>query len=323
MSESIVPFAITSQRLASPFAGVLAIVLFSMCADRAIAKQCGSLAAVKEKIEVLRVQPASESRAGESVRYVIAGKNFLPLECDDIVQSSATGSAKLILGDDKITLAPESRIEIARHSGSDIKPKVDLLNLTYGKMRGLIKARPPGKTGERAQGTKGAFRVRTFSAVVGVRGTDLFASYDPNSGMTEQAVLEGKVEVTQVGTQQKVMVEAGQQVSIATTPAAIAAAQKRTSTPGDESDDAATGPVAPSAVPVPAPTVGNVPAPEPLKVVPIRESVKRDMRVTSAIAKDDPQFTSPSAVSVLGKAETWTLERESIPANLKDLKNEF
>jgi hypothetical protein len=249
---------------------VLGILLATYASAPAFAATCGTLAAVKDKVEVLRTQTAG-------VRYAITGKNFMTLECDDIIQTSPTGSAKLVLGDDKIAVAPDSRVEIASFSGAQTKPKVDILNLTYGKMRGLIKPRKvEGKN------PKGAFRVRTFSAVVGVRGTDLFASYDPNAGVTDQAVIEGQVEVTQTGTNQTVVVEAGQQVSVETSSKE-----------------------------------------KPLKVIPIRESLKKDMRIASAIAKDDSEFAAPSAILVLGKPQTWTIEREDVPSKLKEIENEF
>lgn len=281
---------------------VLAFALLASAQARAAV--CGTLAAVKDKVEVLRVQTASAGN--ESVRHAITGKNFMTLECDDIVQTGPAGSAKLVMGDDKISVAPDSRVEIAAHSGTQAKPKVDLLNLTYGKMRGLIKARKGME-----KNPKGAFRVRTFSAVMGVRGTDLFASYDPNAGLTEQAVIEGKVEVTQAGTNQKVIVEAGQQVSVDTTPQAIEEAKSR-----------ATGKSA-IATGVAAPTSEVNTTVKPLKVVPIKESIKKDMRVTSAIAKDDTDFTAPPAVTVLGNPRTWTIEREGIPDQLKKIENEF
>lgn len=280
----------------------LVVVLFSVDARAAV---CGTLAAVKEKVEILRMQPAATS--GESVRYAITGKNFMTLECNDVVQTGPTGSAKLVLGEDKITVAPDSRIEIAAHSGTQAKPKVDLLNLTYGKMRGLIKTR---KDAEKSP--KGAFRVRTFSAVVGVRGTDLFASYDPNAGITDQAVIQGRVEVTQTGTNQRVVVEAGHQVSVETTPQAVAAAKIR----ADENASA-------DPIDAAAPTGAINANIKPLRVVPIKESIKKDMRIASAIAKDDADFSTPPAITVLGSPQTWTIEREDVPDRLKQIENEF
>lgn len=282
-------------------------------APRTMAAVCGSLAAVKEKVEVLRLQSsgAGGRGSGEAVRYAMTGKNFMTLECDDVVQTGPTGGAKLILGDDKISIAPDSRLEIAAYSGTAAKPKVDLLNLTYGKMRGLIKTRK-----DAAKSPQGAFRVRTFSAVVGVRGTDLFASYDPNVGLTEQAVIEGRVEVTQAGTNQKVIVEAGQQVSVETTPQAIETAKKRVAG-RQEADILAPSTVGGGGEGVVGTTV------KPLQVVSIKESVKKDMRMASAIAKEDADFSSTPAVTVLGSPRTWTIEREDVPANLKKIENEF
>jgi ferric-dicitrate binding protein FerR (iron transport regulator) len=61
---------------------------------------------------------------------------------------------------------------------------------------------------------KTRLKIKTPGATVGVRGTDFYVSYEPNAKMTEQATLKGSVEVEQLGSGQKVMVEKGQQVKV-------------------------------------------------------------------------------------------------------------
>lgn len=283
------------------------------------AEVCGQLAAVRGSgVEVLRMQP---SREGERIRHGmrIEQDKVLPLECDDVILSGRDSSAKIILANGKLSLGPESRIEMAAHvkaAAASQLPKVSLINLTYGKMRALIQS--PGASVAGALQKSGAapapkkvpahFRVRTFSAVAGVRGTDFFTSYEPNTGLTEQATLEGSVEVQQAGTNQTVHVAAGKQVAVETTPAAVAAAAARRA--GQDLEPPKTLPDAAT-------------APKKLSVVPLSDSLRSEIRVASAIVKQDQEFAHPKAVQALGQPETWTLEREKVPEKLDQLKNEF
>lgn len=283
---------------------VLALSSLVIAPAAAEAAICGSLAAVKGQVMVLRIK-TDAAKAAEQVRHGIVGANFMPVQCDDVIETGAGGSAKIILGSDRVTLAPDSRVVIAAHSGTQAKPKVDLLNLTYGKMRGLIQKRP-----NVGQNGSGAFRVKTFSAIAGVRGTDLYVGYNPNLGVTEQAVIEGKVEVTQTGTKQSVMVEGGYQVAVEISPDALTAARVEAKAEKSDSKDAK----------LPEKAASDV---KPLKVFPIQESVKQSMRVASLIVKDDKEFTSEPAVKILGPSKTWVIEKEDVPSNLKDVDNEF
>ena len=246
-------------------------------------------------------------------------------------------NAKIILANGKVSLGPDSRIEIAQHAKpgeAGALPKVSLISLTYGKMRALIQKRPQGGIQKIApsgqppgapssaqspaaekphDSTQIEFRVRTFSAVAGVRGTDFFTSYEPNSGLTEQATIEGSVEVQQTGTTQSVLVGPGKQVAVETTPAAIAAYETQLKTGKIDLEPPKAAPAAqPGAAPLKA-----------LEVVPIRDSLRNEMRVASAIVRDDKDFAHTKAVEILGKPATWTLEREKIPGKLDQLKNEF
>lgn len=302
-------------RLTLPFA-VLSVSCF--CLPVAFADTCGQLAAVKGQVEILRMQAAKGVRYGFKVL-----RSAEPVECDDVILTGRDSSVKVVLPNAKLSLGPDSRFEIAAHAGRGATSRVSLLNLTYGKLRALVNKKKsagpdgetevasPSKTGKDGKTPQATFRVKTFSAVVGVRGTDFYTSYEPNSGVTEQATIEGSVEVAQTGTEQKVLVEGGHQVAVTTAPQVLAAARR------DEATQAGVqaNPESPTA-PAPVPVV-------PLKVVPIEASVKSDIRVASAIVKDDADFTHAKAVETLGQPATWVLEREKVPEKLKDIKNEF
>jgi hypothetical protein len=314
--QSIEKHSILPTTLSLSLTLVLASAFTIVAAFSAQAETCGQLAAVKGNgVEILRMQ---SGRGSDQVRYAIRVQEskVAPLECDDVIIAGRDSSAKIILANGKLSLGPESRIEIAGHSEGvgAATAKVSLINLTYGKMRALIQktiqkdVALPAKGDKKAE-PQAAFRVRTFSAVAGVRGTDFYTSYDPNAGLTEQATIEGSVEVQQAGTSQKVLVESGKQVSVETTPAALTAASRLSS-------GAAT-----LEPPKQTPDI-NEPV-KLIKVVPIQDSVRNEIRVTSAVVRDDKDFGHAKAVEVLGKPETWILEREKVPEKLNNLKNEF
>lgn len=311
---------------------------------RAKADTCGQLAGVRgNRVEILRTQTGRKD--GEPVRYAIkiAEKSSTPLECDDIIVAGKESSARIILADAKLSLGSESRIEISGYSGrtsgsasgsgsnaASGDSHVTLLNLTYGKLRALVNRKKdaagntvvgsglkPGTAGNLKNTddskSKVTFEIKTFSAVAGVRGTDFFVSYDPNAGLTEQATIEGSVEVTQSGTLQKVLVDGGRQVSIETTPQAVRQAQERIKS-GQKFDQK-------TELPKNLPSMNE--AVKPLLVVAIAESTRQALRQTSAAVKEDPDFTSKKAVETIGQPSTWTLKREPIPDALKKLKNEY
>ncbi len=109
-----------------------------------------------------------------------------------------------------VTLSPNSRISIAKVIKGSQTPS--LLN-PYGKIRTLFKS----KKAEQAKGaSQTQFRVKTPTAVVGVRGADFYVGYDVNKQLTMQATLKGEVEVEQVSSNIKTLVSGGHQVGVPT-----------------------------------------------------------------------------------------------------------
>ena len=280
----------------SSFANMLLILLVALGAP-ARAEICGQLAGVKgSEVEILRRQ----ARAAENVRFAmkIPEQKITPVECDDVILTGADSSARLILANAKVTVGPLTRFEIAGVSKANggREPSVSLLDLTYGKVRALVNRKegqlvnPPaaetnaGTTGAQkpigAKASQSTFRIRTYTAVVGVRGTDFFVGFDPNSGALEQATIEGQVEVAKPDTTAGVLVSGGQQTTVSANAA----------------------PAAPIA---------------------LRDSTRNEIRVVSASAREDKDFTHPKAIEVLGQPSTWVLEREKLPDHLKNLKDEF
>jgi hypothetical protein len=286
--------------------GGLVAVLFLGPFSQAKAAVCGQIAGVKgTQVEILRLQ---RDRQGDLVRHAmkIEEKKAAEVHCDDIVLTGKDSSAKIILSTSKLSLGPDSRIELAEYTGSKrvAEPKkVNLIHLTYGKVRTIVNSKKESEK-KSSTGPQSQFRVRTFSAVSGVRGTDFFMSYEPNSGTTEQATLEGSVEVQQYGSNQKVVVSGGQQVAVEITPQALEAAKA-------EAEGRA------------VPLIENSDKIKPIVIMPIQDVTKNEIRLISAVAKDDLDFIHPKALEILGKPDTWTIEREKPPEGLRDLKNEF
>ncbi len=312
------------------FSLVLGAIVFFLTLH-AVADTCGQLAGVRgNEVEILRIQ---RGRKGlEPVRFAmnISEKSSTPLECDDVVVAGKASSARILLADTKLSLGSESRIEIASHSGAsgagnNSESHVNILNLTYGKLRALVN-RKKDQNGNTVLGvtkpgslapsknagdskSKVTFEIKTFSAVAGVRGTDFFVSYDPNAGLTKQATIEGSVEVTQAGTLQKILVDGGKQVSVETTPQAVRQAQERFR-PGQKNE-----------LPKNLPDM-NEPV-KPLQIVAITEGIREELRQTSAAVEKDADFSSKKAVETIGQPSTWTIKHEPVPDALKKLKNEY
>lgn len=266
---------------------------------------CGQVESAKGRVEILRLKGAG-GQANE-IRQVVLVKGRTRVSCQDVIVTGASSRAKVRLGGQVLlTLGAHSRIAIEDYLKSSGNPT--LLHLTYGKVRALFQRAGKEKpdTDEKAQGTSDSarnreqFRIRTSTAVAGVRGTDFYLSYEPNTKITEQATLAGQVKVQQVGSEQEVLVDAGKQVVVNQVP-------KEVETLKSESSQKET----------------LKPPLRPLSVVPITTSVVAEIKQTSFLVKDDKEFISTDSVKVLGPPKDWTPPVDEVPFDLKDLKEEF
>ncbi len=244
---------------------------FFAFSNLALAETCGKLLKIQGDVEILRTKEAKDVRIG------IKAVDQMPLQCDDIILTGRASRAKLKLGNTLITMSSQSRLAAEDYSEKTHEP--NLLSLMYGKIRALVK--PRGSDEKNLQ-------ISTSTAVMGVRGTDLFVGFDPNTRLTHQATIEGKVEVEQKATGQKIMVDPGQQIKIET----------RVDTEGEEVQ-------------------------APIKVEPISVKVVEQIRQASFIAKDDKEFATTEAVKILGEPAKWLPPDEELPLDLRGMKNEF
>lgn len=117
-----------------------------------------------------------------TVRKASVGDELLPGE---VIQTGKVGRARLVYENgDQITVAANTSYQVKMEGESGVKkPLIDLL---FGKIRSLIRSRDSNQAG---------VKVRTRSAVMGVRGTDFYvAAYGSATG-TEVTVLRGKVAI--------------------------------------------------------------------------------------------------------------------------------
>ncbi len=240
-------------------------------AENSTPDTCGRILNLQGQVEVLRLKEGSE----DNLRIGTRAQEKMNLECRDIILTARSSRAKIRLKSTVLTLAPNSRFSIEEH---DPKTKeTNLLNLTYGKIRTLVNKKPEGQSG---------FKVSTPNAVMGVRGTDFFTSFDPNTSTTEQATISGSVEVEHKTTGQKALVKKGMQTKVEV--------QLESETPQTE-----------------------------LKVVTITPKVVEQIKQTSYIAKDDKEFKSEESTLILGAPEKWLPPEDELPLDLKGIKNEF
>ncbi|MES2768888.1 MAG: FecR family protein [Bdellovibrionota bacterium] len=270
---------------------VLNLFLFFVSQNAYASKVCGEVIQITGKVEVLRAQ------AGEDLnRVAIRIEAPYSILCTDVLVTQAGSRAKVKLANGLITLSPNSRISIAKVVKGSQTPS--LLNLTYGKMRTFFDGK---KNEQKSKDNQTQFKVKTPSAVVGVRGTDFYVGYDPNKEITKQATLKGEVEVEQIKTKNKVIVKGGEQVDVAIADK-VTKAETQESLQDVVSKELAT----------------------PILIVkPIEKETIIQIRQTSPLVKEDIEFKSTEAVAILGEPEKWIPPTDEIPGDLKDIKNEF
>lgn len=262
----------------------LLILILSLSFSWANADEyCGKLSSVKGQVDILKLKSLDKD-----VREAFPGENKMEFLCSDIIATGKASRVKLhFINNSVLSMGPNSRIEVAKYSLD--KKSIDMLNLTYGKVRAIFKNNeaPSEKGASPVKGKRSAaFSIKTPTAVSGVRGTDFYLGFNPNTNVTDQATITGKVEVQDIVTKQTVIVEPGNQVTVEIKPPGI--------------------------------TAKEVP---PLEVKPLEKSLVNEIRETSSIVKDDPEFTSKEAVKILGDTKTWVAPE--VPEKFQDIKEQF
>ena len=170
-------------------------------------------------IAVLFVSPVSFAgdplgtiKALKGSAEIVKGKSKTPLKKGDAVKDGdlvATGKKSALV----IQLNDKSVIKLGSRSRLRIKPPRSQsgLELVLGEMFSRVRKAATDK-----DGPKGTFKVRTKSAVAGVRGTEFYTSYGKKENPDDiwLCVNEGEVEVTKLKGKKAVTVKAGEGISV-------------------------------------------------------------------------------------------------------------
>jgi hypothetical protein len=146
------------------------------------------LASVQGDAQVLSPGPDENGKAlltYEGAKYHFAkAKIGQKVKTGQIVMTSTDGKVKLIFDHgDIVIVGPSSALSIP---GKATKTAMNgEINLRYGKMRAIVDK----------DGPLSGVKIRTPVAVAGVRGTDLYVTYNMGEEQTEVQVLRGEVEV--------------------------------------------------------------------------------------------------------------------------------
>ncbi len=183
------------------------IVLLSLGHTNAQAA-CGTVEVAKGDIRV--------EKSGGTISPIKAGSKICS---GDAIIAAVDSRAKIRMEDgNELNVSPNSKILLENYQfePSSNRKKV-LLNILKGKVR--TKTKEENMYNDKAKdGQANTFRVKTKSAVAGVRGTDFLTSYDPASNKSQVVTFTGRVEVGQPGPNGQilnpVLVGAGQKTEV-------------------------------------------------------------------------------------------------------------
>jgi hypothetical protein len=290
------------------------IILFSIVSTPGHSKICGKISKAKGLVEVLRIQEGRQNSDNPERFAMRVKKTPFTVHCEDIVVTGKASRAKVKFKKGLLTISSNSRIVIAQYAKRFGGPS--LLTLTFGKARTFFEGDKKEKKRDDS-----LFKVKTPSAVMGVRGTDFYVSYEPNTAQTNHATITGEVEVSQVGTKQKVTVKAGQQVKVEKIPGTVS--KEATPLATDTKSDTIPTKLPPKETPTPPPKFVSPEPIKPLVVEPIQPATVKEIQHTSVLAKNEKVFTTKEAVELLGEPEKWEPPPDEIPEDLKDIENVF
>ncbi|MCB0356438.1 MAG: FecR domain-containing protein, partial [Bdellovibrionales bacterium] len=152
------------------------------------------------KVAVLKGSAWLKNESGQQTDLKL-GAN---LKESDLVITSSTGRVKIKLNDGNfVHVLPNSILKMTEVNFAEKKTLIDLYK---GKIR--------SKVNNKLKDSQSYFRVRTKSAVAGVRGTDFVVSYEVNQkSITKVQTLEGSVDLSSGDLKQKQAILGGQEAS--------------------------------------------------------------------------------------------------------------
>lgn len=238
----------------------------------------------------------------------------------DVVTTGKDGKVRLIYRNgDQITVTPGTALKFSWNAATD---KSAVAEIIYGDIRAVIQP----------EGPRSGMKVKTKSAVMGVRGTDFYVSAWSKEAGSKVAVMRGKVAVAAKPAEP---IPPPEPVLPPPTPGVKGAAAKpviKALPPKApevepvmvEVTAGATGVIKPVAAPVAAIAGAKAPPPPP-PAIEIASTSKQELVVIqqdSKVAKTviDPKDKTQNAESAKAAAEIEKLEEVSVETTLQDVK---
>ena len=169
---------------------------------------CGSFQVVKGDVQYLERKSSKKMKKARRGKRICSGGT---------IQTGKNGRAKVRMPTNKtdfLHISPNSKVVVKDLKKGKKEEKRVLIDVIYGKLRANLKKDSFDNT------KKNQFRVKTKSAVAGVRGTQFLTNQPPGGGNSEFVTFQGQVEVGEpVGSgfdfKNPVTVGAGQKTSVA------------------------------------------------------------------------------------------------------------
>lgn len=158
---------------------IVSAMFFSL---QSFGAECGLFRVVKGKVTYQK-KNKSKFRKAKVNKKVCSG---------DKIKTDAASRTKIVMADgNEINISPSTELLIEQYERSASKnEKKVLLNVLYGKIRSNVK--------DKYKDTKNNhYRVKTKSAVAGVRGTEFMASFNSATNQSRVVTFEGSVAVGQ------------------------------------------------------------------------------------------------------------------------------
>lgn len=182
------------------------LVLFSSLNVFSANDQVGTIVKIQGQVELLSTPSKKVGTTGQQVlfegKYYTLKKIKLgtKIENGNIIKTGKDSKLKIIFKNgDQYNVGEATSYEVSWSFDPSVKKDLSTVRLIYGTIRGVI-----SKEGPRS-GTK----IVTKEAVMGVRGTDFFASQRGTSGEANFSVIRGQVEVETKDGVKKIMLPQG------------------------------------------------------------------------------------------------------------------
>jgi hypothetical protein len=207
----------------------------------------------------------------------------MKIERGNVLRTAPGAKARVVFDNgDQYNVGPATAYKVNWEKAGEAKPEV---NLMYGKIRAVISKEGP-RTG---------LQIKTRTATMGVRGTDLYVADRITKG-TEVSVLRGEVAVKTASATKSIPVKAG---ATAEVPAAA---------PQVERSSASADMAAKAAVPA-----------KPAEVQ-VRPTTQQDLVVIQRSSDIKKEVTKTGLVDAKAEAEVKKLEAKAVDTTLQDIK---